>query len=720
MRKPFSAYWWLAIVFFWVEPQVVAQSNKRLEYEAQKGFIIEQYLEQIAENSENENLDFITLFDELSIFFERPINLNKKGMEEDLRKLVLLNDFQINHLSEHIKKNGALMSIYELQAVPGFDLQTIRSIMPFVAVNTNFESPHTGAKELFANATNELFVRYSRVLEDQKGYADITDEDWLASRNRVYLGSQDRIYTRYRFKYLTNLSIGFTAEKDAGETFLGNTRADELFGIKTQRGFDFYSAHFFIRNIGPIKALAIGDYQAQFGQGLAFWSGLAFGKTANIMTAKRSAIGLRPYSSVDENLFLRGAAVTLGVTKYIEFTAFGSRKNIDANATIVTDTATSNQEEVIVVSSFQNTGFHRTVSEYLNRNTLQETIAGGNLAFKTRKLRVGITGSHIFYGGDVQRNLVPYSQFQFNSRSNTVIGVDYNYIFKNFNFFGEAARSENGGTALLSGVIASLDPNFTFSAVYRNYSRDFQNLKSAGFAESSMAVNEKGLFMGIDARFNRVWSISGYFDQFEFPWMRYLTDRTGTYGYDGMLQLRFRPSRNLDMYVRVRDRQKPLNQAGSVQHIAQIVEVDQTNYRFNVIYKVSPAVRLQSRVEYTRYTRGEGGVEQGFLIFQDVNVNPLSSPWSFSYRYALFDTDGYNSRIYAFENDVLYFFTIPAYTDRGTRSYINVRYTFKKGLDLWVRYSRWHYNNRETIGSGLDEITGDTKSEIRLQLRLQF
>jgi hypothetical protein len=720
MLKSVIKYGCIAITLLGLLPQFFGQSNKRLENEAQKGFIIEQYLEQIAENSENENLDFITLFDELSIFFEKPINLNKKGMEDDLKKLILLTDFQINNLSEHIKKNGMLMSIYELQAVPGFDLQTIRSIMPFVAVNTNFDSPHTGAKELFANATNELFVRYSRVLEDQKGYADITDEDWLASRNKVYLGSQDRIYTRYRFKYLTNLSIGFTAEKDAGETFLGNKRADELFGIKTQRGFDFYSAHFFIRNIGPIKALAIGDYQAQFGQGLTFWSGLAFGKTANIMTAKRSAICLRPYSSVDENLFLRGAAVTLGVTKYVEFTAFGSRKNIDANATIVTDTTGSNQEEVVVVSSFQNTGFHRTVNEYINRNSLQETIAGGNLAFKTRKLKVGVTGSHIYYDGEVQRNLVPYSQFQFNATQNTVVGLDYNYIHKNFNFFGEAARSANGGTALISGVIASLDPNFTFSTVYRNYSRDFQNLKSAGFAESSLAANEKGLFMGIDARFNKVWSMSGYFDQFEFPWMRYLTDQTGTYGYDGMLQLRFKPSRNLDLYVRVRDRQKPLNQSGTVQNIAQIVDVDQTNYRFNVIYKVSPAVRLQSRVEYVRFERGDAGLEQGFLIFQDVNINPLSSPWSFSYRYALFDTDSYNSRIYAFENDVLYFFTIPAYTDRGTRSYINVRYSFKKGIDLWVRYARWHYNNRDAIGSGLDEITGNTKSEVRLQLRIQF
>lgn len=226
--------------------------------------------------------------------------------------------------------------------------------------------------------------------------------------------------------------------------------------------------------------------------------------------------------------------------------------------------------------------------------------------------------------------------------------------------------------------------------------------------------------MGLDARFNRTWSVAAYMDQFVFPWMRYQTDKANTSGFDAMFLLRFKPNRNLDVYFRVRDRIKPINQAGTVNDIAQIVSVDQWHYRFNVIYKVSPSVRLQSRVEFTTYERGGGAKEQGFIVFQDINVNPLSSNWSFTFRYALFDTDSYNSRLYAFENDVLYFFTIPSYSDRGTRSYINVRYTFTKGIDLWLRYSRWHYNNRETIGSSLDEIAGPIKSEIRLQLRFQF
>jgi hypothetical protein len=62
-------------------------------------------------------------------------------------------------------------------------------------------------------------------------------------------------------------------------------------------------------------------------------------------------------------------------------------------------------------------------------------------------------------------------------------------------------------------------------------------------------------------------------------------------------------------------------------------------------------------------------------------------------------------------------------------------YKVLKGLDLWLRLVQTRYffpNNGiqsdpdnlfyapATIGSGLDEIEGNTKSEIRLQLRYTF
>jgi hypothetical protein len=69
---------------------------------------------------------------------------------------------------------------------------------------------------------------------------------------------------------------------------------------------------------------------------------------------------------------------------------------------------------------------------------------------------------------------------------------------------------------------------------------------------------------------------------------------------------------------------------------------------------------------------------------------------------------------------VLYFFAIPAYANRGTRTYLTARYKVSKSIDVWLRYGQWFYNNVEIIGSGLNEIMGNTKSEVRALLVLRF
>ena len=120
------------------------------------------------------------------------------------------------------------------------------------------------------------------------------------------------------------------------------------------------------------------------------------------------------------------------------------------------------------------------------------------------------------------------------------------------------------------------------------------------------------------------------------------------------------------------------------------------------------------------YERDGMESETGTLILQDFIFKPPMKKISLNARFALFDTDSYNSRIYSFENDVLYYYRIPAYFNKGIRTYLTTRYKIKKGIDLWVRWSRWNYRNIDQISSGLNEIQGNTKSEFRAQLRFQF
>ena len=130
--------------------------------------------------------------------------------------------------------------------------------------------------------------------------------------------------------------------------------------------------------------------------------------------------------------------------------------------------------------------------------------------------------------------------------------------------------------------------------------------------------------------------------------------------------------------------------------------------------------KIKGRAELVNYDKEESPFETGYLLYQDVAFKPKSNPFSFTFRYAIFDTKSYNSRIYAYENDVLYSFSIPAYYNRGTRTYLTVKYKIRRGIDFWLRYAITYYDNVDVISSGLEEIQGNHKQEIKAQVRFKF
>ncbi|MEO0403354.1 MAG: hypothetical protein AAF193_00635 [Bacteroidota bacterium] len=665
--------------------------------------IIEQRIEIITESlEEGVELDYTTLLDDLNYYYDQNINLNN-ATQDELASLYLLTDFQINALFNHLAQFGQLKQIWELQAVESWDEVTIYNILPFVTVNPPSELTGVSLKKILNEGKHDLFLRYTETLEDQRGYLP-AEEGSTASR---YLGDQRRYYARYRFTFANNLSLGFTAEKDPGEEFFTGTQ---------KNGFDFYSAHLFYQDKTRIRKLAVGDFQAQFGQGLTLWSGLAFGKTAAAMNVKRIPLGIRPYTSVDENRFLRGGAVTLGWGD-VELTAFYSRKAIDAN--LVVDPDTTSEELNQTITSFQLTGFHRTENEIFDKDAIMETYMGANLSVKKRRWNVGVTAVASEFDADVERNLALYNQFDFNSNENQVVGVDYGYTKNNVSFFGETSVSANGGWATLNGLLVALHPKASVAIMQRHFTRDFQNPIANAFAESTRPQNEKAIYIGSQFKFNRRWILSAYADYYEFDWLRFATDGPSN-GRDYLLQLNHKPNRKTEFYVRYRSRTRARNNAFFDDNIDVPRTNHQENFRINASVLVHPNVKLKSRVEMIHFRPDQAPKERGFLIYQDVVYKKVGLPISFSGRIGLFETDSFNARVYAYETDVLYSFSIPAYFSTGVRYYAMIKYRIKKGVDLWVRYGRWAYTDRQTVGTGLDEIEGPNRSDLRMQLRLRF
>jgi DNA uptake protein ComE-like DNA-binding protein len=677
-----------------------AQQKKDVESDDAVEQKIENITESINQNTTSDvEVDYTTLLDKLNTYKDHPLNLNTAS-REDLQNLTLLNDLQIQALLDHIAKNGKLISLEELQTIDGYDLTTIYNILPFVKVNEGTTNPTLNLKELFTKGKSTLFLRYQQVLEEQKGFTPPIDSTGDTHR---YLGSQAKIYARYRYTFNDQVSFGITGEKDAGEEFFKGTQ---------KQGFDFYSAHLFYHSNSWLKSLALGDFQAQYGQGLVLWSGLAFGKSSDVMAIKKNARGLVPYTSVDENLFMRGGAVALKYEKF-QLDLFYSNHNIDGNIQ-VKDTLT--QEEII--SSFDEDGYHRDSSELSKKHTIGKAISGGHLQYHSGRLSIGVSGYSTLFSSNLVKTAQPYNQFDFTGNKNTNAGIDYSYVWSNINFFGEVGKSDNGGMATINGILASLDQNIAVSILHRHYDKDYQALESNALAENTNVVNEDGLYFGIYLKPARAFTFTAYYDQFKFPWLRFSVDAQ-TEGTEYLAQLTYTPSKTFEAYFRIKQQNNPKNIAADTHPISNQENIEQVNYRFHISYQATSSISLANRVEYVNYQKGDGTPEKGYMVYQDVIYQPFKSKISFSARYALFDTD-YNTRIYAYESDVLYAYSIPSYYYRGSRFYITTHYRIMRGIDCWLRYGTTIYDNQATVGSGLDVINGNQKSEVKAQIRFQF
>jgi hypothetical protein len=272
---------------------------------------------------------------------------------------------------------------------------------------------------------------------------------------------------------------------------------------------------------------------------------------------------------------------------------------------------------------------------------------------------------------------------------------------------------------MINGLVAALHPSLTFSAVWRYFGKDFQNTKANVFGENSLtAANERGLYTGVQANLSSKITLTAYADLVRYPWLRYRVDGPSV-ATDYLAQLNYKPDKKNEIYLRYRRRENVLNSSLEGAVITAPAATLQENWRINGSYQVHPNVQLRSRAEWSLFTK-ENEKSRGFVIYQDVNYKRLGSRATFTLRYAIMDCPDWNARIYAYENDVLYAFSILPYTGRGSRVYGMVKWDVTRGVDLWVRYGAFLYNQTRVVTSDTADPTELIKSDVHIQLRLQF
>lgn len=390
------------------------------------------------------DINYQDLYENYLQLISNPFELNKVT-EEQLRSLYILSQDQINAIIKYRSETGPFFSVYELQTI--LDRQTFLKVVPFVTVQDATQSFNRNIfKRIASEQNNYLLLRWGRTTEPQQGYSE------KATPSNRYNGSADNFYARFRTSRAGDFSLGFTMKKDAGEVISWNPS-------KGYYGFDYLSFHIQTLNKGKIKNLIVGDYQAQFGQGITLGSVFGIGKNGEaVNTMRRPNLGFTPYTSIYEAGYFRGAAISYSLSKSITLHSLASVRGRDG--ALQQDTISSAE----YLSSISYTGFHRTANELANRNAITESNFASVLQFRRNSLDAGLIFHHTQFSAPLLHTTSPYNQFVFNGTSNTNAGAYLNYSFNNVSFFSEFSQTVDHGKSVVAGILTSLTPQLDVSA----------------------------------------------------------------------------------------------------------------------------------------------------------------------------------------------------------------------------------------------------------------
>ena len=691
--------------------------------------------EDLAEESEGiEDLtdDFEELLSEYELCREQPININSEEMTR-LGEMGLLSVFQIEALRRYRKWYGDLLYIEELLMAEGFDEHTVAVIAPIAYCGKSekqLENERITLSDAITRGKHQLTMNYAQKIEDSEAYLDVNDSMLFAKPNTYYLGSPVKLQVKYSYRFGNKIRFGFVMEKDAGEPLFFNRFSDTTqMLVRTCRspGFDFYGIHLYVtdirifgdtrhRAVGHeeyehgllIKDLVLGDYQLSFGQGLTLWSGMSFGKASGGSSVMKRGVGVRPKASANEGKFFRGAAATLTHHDF-HATVFYSTRQIDATMTEVgnqsdtlDDPVNGEMEGPALVSAMQETGYHRSLGELNKRHTLRQQVFGGHLAYIKPQLEIGCTVYHTRLGASLELKPSKYNQFFFQGDRLTMAGLDFRWQLDRAVFFGELSMSDNKSPAVIAGITVKPSGYIDFTLMYRNYGMSYQNLFFGAVKESSRGQAEEGFYLGLQcAPFPR-WNLLAHCDIFRFKW---LTSQVyaPSWGQEYSLKVIHQISHHATMQLRLKSKTKMKNSTDD--HVFSYYPISYTrrSLQLQLSYTLYKDWVFSNGLSYSHYFDDDGIVSRGHLLCLDVAYKPEGKSYSFTFRYALFGSDDYNSRISMYENDVLGAFSIPSLYGHGSRVYVLGKLKLLSVLSLYARFGCTVYK---------EETKMDVKAEV--------
>ncbi|GHS99186.1 hypothetical protein FACS189421_09160 [Bacteroidia bacterium] len=660
----------LIFVFLWNSMDIFAQIDQHNS----------EWMHYLEERMEEEDESFADLYEELSNLVENPYNLQTVSKEE-LEKLPFLTALQIENLLYYIYKYGPLVDIYELKNVEDLDLQTITYLLPFVYVGEAKTTDPVIAGltrnplSVLQYSKQELMLRTNFTVQEKAGYTD-----------KKYLGDPYYLGFRYGFNYRDKIQWGISGEKDPGEPVWN----------AYNKGFDYYTFNLTLKDAGVLEALHFGNYRLSFGQGLVMNTNFSMGKTSDVVNINQKNAGIQRHVSTNESQYFSGTAGTLHKNN-VRLSLFYSNRNQDAT---VDDTT---------VYTFKTDGYHRTYGDWQKRETVCVEMIGSNVQWQKDRFSVGLTGIRYSFGGKaLNPDWKPYNVFYLRGKEHFNTGLNYGYQTKKGSLQGETAMDNSGKIASIHNLLLKPASFIDWAFSFRYYDKQYNALYGKSLSESGTIQNETGLYSGMKIRMFRQWELSAYLDYFIFPWLKYGID-TPSSGKDVLVQLKYNLRPDLQMNLRYKWKEKYTDSAPYEQH----------RWRYQLNYTLHNVLKFHTQADYTIY-KEQGKTQQAWSGAQSVSYIPASAKFQLDGGLAYFHTGDWNTRISAYEKNILYAFSFPTYYGHGLRYYAVLKWKMAKPLTVYLKCGSTHYFDRTVISSGPEAIQGKEKTDVYCLIKYNF
>lgn len=610
-----------------------------------------------------------TYIEQLYELAENPVKLNSAN-ENEISRLFFLSDFQVKALAEYAHSSGKIISIFEIANIPGFDNETAKMLIPLITLDNGIKM-------------NSDSVIWKNTFLTNISFKPGNDDT-------ISLGPPLKILTKYKFT-AGSFSGGFTLEKDPGEKLLsGNPPLP-----------DFWSANLSYNGRGIVRKLIIGDYSARFGQGTNINTGIRTGLSLTAPGYMSASDDIRPYTSTAENNFFRGVSSELSF-KNLGLFLFYSENYSDATLGSSSDSLEG------YIESFYLAGTHNTSSTLLKKDAISELVYGINLSYNFNNIMIGLTWSEDKFSLPVNSaSSGPSDAYDFEGDRNNLYTFYYNGLINRFLLYGEFSSNEYKKFAFVQGLSVRPSDRLTINFLFRNYSPGYVCFHGKGPGSSSTTGNEKGILGNFNFEAAKHLFISGGADVQNFPWLKYQCS-SPSWGIKQELRVRFLPTERLTFESVFNNRSSIIDNREKT-GIPEQKQINSKGIRGSVRYSFTENLTLGTRIDYKRV---DPSGNTGILLLQDMKYRLKQLPLTIWIRYCIFNTDAWDSRLYTYENDLLYSFSIPALSGEGSRSYLMAKWEISDIAELRVKYGLTSLKKSGNFPENIDEV--------KLQFRVWF